>query len=206
MRAIYPRRSTQSLGGLRKYRHICAEETDMTTQIVFETHSITEDNERGIATGWHHGHLSDRGRSLAKELGERRRDDGIHAVFTSDLKRAIETVDIAFGGTPIPIFHDWRLRECNYGEWNGMRKDELDRTRQEHLDRAYPAGESWREATRRTRHFLNDLGLGWPSRRVLVIGHMATRWGLEHYLNGALLEELVAEQFVWQPGWEYTLA
>jgi hypothetical protein len=41
----------------------------MATQIVFETHSITEDNERGIATGWHPGRLSDQGRLLARGLG-----------------------------------------------------------------------------------------------------------------------------------------
>ena len=129
----------------------------MAIQIVFETHSITEDNERGIATGWQHGHLSDRGRSLAKELGERRRSDGIQIVFTSDLRRAIETAETAFAGTPMPILHDWRLRECDYGAQNGMTRDELDRTRLEHLDRAYPAGESWREATQRVGRFLGDL-------------------------------------------------
>ncbi|MBA2359285.1 MAG: histidine phosphatase family protein, partial [Actinobacteria bacterium] len=63
----------------------------MSVEIVFETHSISTDNERGIATGWLPGLLSERGRTLAAELGERRRDDGIAAVFTSDLRRAVET-------------------------------------------------------------------------------------------------------------------
>ena len=54
----------------------------MGIQIVFETHSISEDNEHGIATGWHDGQLSERGRILAGELGVRRRHDGIQAVFT----------------------------------------------------------------------------------------------------------------------------
>ena len=42
--------------------------------------------------------------------------------------------------------------------------------------------------------------------RVLVIGHVATRWGLEHRLNGIPLEELAGEAFRWQPGWEYRLS
>jgi 2,3-bisphosphoglycerate-dependent phosphoglycerate mutase len=98
----------------------------MATQIVFETHSITEDNERGIATGWHPGRLSEKGRLLAGELGARRRSDGIQAVFSSDLRRAVETAEIAFGDTAIPILHDWRLRECNYGEKNGAPRAELE--------------------------------------------------------------------------------
>jgi alpha-ribazole phosphatase/probable phosphoglycerate mutase len=177
----------------------------MAIQIVFETHSITEDNEHGIATGWHHGRLSDKGRLLARELGERRRNDGIQVVFTSDLGRAVETAEIAFGDTPIPILHDWRLRECDYGEKNGATRDELDRNRPEHLDHPYPEGESWRQATQRVKHFLDDLRVRWKSSRVLVIGHVATRWGLEHYLNGVPLEHLVRAQFTWQAGWEYSL-
>jgi len=177
----------------------------MSIQIVFETHSVTEDNERGIATGWHHGRLSRTGRSLAKELGERRRGDTIRVVFTSDLRRAVETAEIAFGDTSIPILHDWRLRECDYGEKNGAPRDELDRTRRDHLDHAYPGGESWRQATRRVASFLDDLGARWKSCRVLVIGHMATRWALEHHVNGVPLEDLAGASFTWQPGWEYTL-
>ncbi|WP_220182978.1 histidine phosphatase family protein [Sphaerisporangium album] len=57
----------------------------MSVEIVFETHSWSEDNDRGIATGWRHGRLSERGRRLAVELGDRRREDGLTAVFTSDL-------------------------------------------------------------------------------------------------------------------------
>ena len=57
-------------------------------ELVFETHSLTVDNERGIATGWLGGALSDGGRSLAVELGARRRDDAIDIVLCSDLARA----------------------------------------------------------------------------------------------------------------------
>ena len=68
----------------------------VTIEIVYETHSVTEDNERGIATGWRPGRLSARGRELAAELGRRRCDDGLAAVFSSDLARAAETAAIAF--------------------------------------------------------------------------------------------------------------
>ncbi|NJN84723.1 MAG: hypothetical protein HC802_22155 [Caldilineaceae bacterium] len=50
-------------------------------QIVFETHSLSEDNENGIASGWNHSRLSARGRVLAAELGRRRCKDGIQVVF-----------------------------------------------------------------------------------------------------------------------------
>ena len=84
----------------------------MATEVVFETHSWSEDNEIGRATGWLPGRLSPRGRELAEQLGSRHRGD-ITTVFTSDLYRAVETADIAFGRAALPILHDWRLRECN---------------------------------------------------------------------------------------------
>ena len=174
-------------------------------ELVFETHSITEDNELGRATGWLPGRLSPRGRELAQELGLRRQDDGIAAVFTSDLHRAAETAAAAFGDTAIPVLLDWRLRECDYGQRNGMPVAELHAGRSDHLDRPYPGGESWRQAVARAARFLDDLPLRWDGRRVLVIGHVATRWALDHVLGGVPLEELAAAGFAWQPGWEYRL-
>lgn len=73
-------------------------------QVIYETHSISTGNVAGIATGWGHGRLSVTGQQQARELGERRRQDGIAVVFTSDLQRAVETAEIAFAGTDIPVY------------------------------------------------------------------------------------------------------
>ena len=175
-------------------------------EIVFETHSISEDNERGIATGWLPGRLSERGRHLAVELGERRRKDGLAAVFTSDLTRAVETASVAFADTDIPVLCDWRLRECDYGGENGKPAVALHQNRSAHVDRPYPGGESWRQAVHRVGRFLDDLPLRWQGSRILVIGHVATRWAFDHLIDGKPLEELVNADFAWREGWEYRLA
>jgi broad specificity phosphatase PhoE len=177
----------------------------MGTELVFETHSTSEDNEHGIATGWHHGRLSELGREQASQLGQRRQDDGVTTVFTSDLGRAIETATIAFAGTDIPLLHDWRLRECDYGDLNGGSATEVHDNRRSHLDHAYRGGESWRQAVDRVGGFLDDLPTRWDGSRVLVIGHIATRWAFEHLLNGRSLEDLAEEDFRWREGWEYNL-
>jgi broad specificity phosphatase PhoE len=175
----------------------------VSTEIVFETHSVSEDNERGVATGWLPGRLSERGRELAVHLGQRRRRDGIAAVFTSDLRRAVQTAELAFERTDLPILHDWRLRECDYGSLNGTSAADLRPHRVSYLDRPYPGGESWRQAVERVRRFLADLPTRWDGDRVLVIGHTATRWALDHLIGGVPLETLVAADFAWQEGWEY---
>lgn len=175
----------------------------MAIEIVFETHSLSEDNDLGNATGWNDGRLSERGRGLARELGARRHTNGIEAVFTSDLGRAVETVRIAFGGSSIPILLDWRLRECDYGDWNGAPVPQVHADRIRYLDEAYPNGESWRQATRRVAAFLDDLLPRWDGQRVLVIGHVATLWGLEQRLHSATLETQMATPFEWREGWEF---
>jgi broad specificity phosphatase PhoE len=88
-------------------------------EIICETHATTTDNERGVATGWLPGRLSELGRQQAGELGKRRRGDELAAVFTSDLDRAVETARIAFPDDRPEIHQDVRLRECNYGHGTG---------------------------------------------------------------------------------------
>ena len=173
-------------------------------ELVYETHSLTTDNEAGIATGWIPGVLSERGRSAAQALGERRRDDGIEVVFTSDLRRAVETAEIAFAGSGLPVRQDPRLRECNYGELNGRPVAELDAQRLRRVETPFPGGESYHDVVERTRSFLADLARDEPSR-VLVIAHSANRWAIEHLLEGRAVEELVAAPFAWQEGWVYRL-
>jgi len=177
----------------------------MGIEIVYETHSLSVDNERGIGTGWLDGELSDRGKDLARELGERRRHDGIAAVFTSDLGRAVETAEIAFGDSGIPIHRDWRLRECNYGELNSQPLVRFEGEPPRRIDEPYPDGESYRQVVDRVRDFLDDLPPELDGARIVVIGHAATRWALEHLLEGTPLEELVGAPFQWHEGWEYVL-
>ena len=173
--------------------------------IVFETHSTTEDNEAGRATGWLPGLLSATGREQARELGRRRASAGFAAVFCSDLWRAAETAEIAFAGSGVPVLHDWRLRECDYGTLNGMPAAEMHAGRPDHLDVPYPGGESWRQAVTRAGRFVADLPPRWEGQQVVVIGHVATRWGLDHALRGVPVEDLMAAPFDWRPGWSYML-
>ncbi len=177
----------------------------MALEIVFETHSFSEDNEHGIASGWNQSRLSERGKLLARELGTRRRDDNLDAVFASDLIRAVETARIAFQDSRAPLFLDWRLRECNYGALNGQPTSIVHGERKKYLDAPYPNGESWQQAVARVGHFFNDVELLQSYARILIIGHVATRWACEHFLNGVALEELAAREFVWQAGWEYRM-
>ena len=171
------------------------------TRLIYETHSITVDNENGIATGWLPGELSPEGVHLAKELGERRSD--VDVVFSSDLLRAVQTVEVA--GFVQPHLQDWRLRECNYGELNGAPVDAL-APRVERVRTPFPGGQSYDEVVELTRSFLADVKQWYDAATVLVVAHSANRWALEHLLgSGRPMEDLIEAPFDWQPGWTYEL-
>ena len=67
----------------------------MAVQIVFETHSISEDNERGVASGWLPGRLSAKGREAARELGI---EDTTRVFTQEDLARG-DVIVVATGVT-----------------------------------------------------------------------------------------------------------
>jgi 2,3-bisphosphoglycerate-dependent phosphoglycerate mutase len=175
--------------------------------LVFETHSLSEDNGRGVATGWLPGRLSAEGRVLARQMGDRRRDAGFSVVLSSDLRRAAETVELAFGPDPgVPVLLDWRLRECDYGAMNGAPATEV-HAAVGGIDQRFPGGESWREAVDRCDAALADADRRWPApaHSVLVVGHMATYWAVRRRYAGMPIEEL-GRGFVWQEGWVFERA
>src|SRR3989338_10568194 len=87
----------------------------MPVRITYFVHGTTTDNERDLATGWAHGELSELGIKQATELRDQVKDKRFDVVFCSDLRRAIDSARLAFGGK-FPIVQDARLREANYGD------------------------------------------------------------------------------------------
>ena len=175
-----------------------------TTSLVFETHATSLDNEAGVASGWFDAALSPAGEEQARRLGARRHD-GIAVVFCSDLVRAFRTAEIAFGDRSIPIVRDARLRECDYGDLTRRPAAEIDQHRIRHLVDPFPNGDSYQQVVERVRGWLSEVRRDYSAGSVLVIGHRATFYALEHLLKGVTLHDAVASPWKWQPGWTYDL-
>jgi broad specificity phosphatase PhoE len=169
----------------------------LSIEVIFEYHSTSTDNEAGVASGWRDPPLSTEGRLQAAELGERRRGEQIDAVFCSDLRRAVETAEIAFPETV--RYKDRRLREYDYGTMTGMPREVMETEQPLRVEKPFPEGESLRDVAERVRAFLDDVARRWDGKRIVVIGHGATRLALEHLLGGMSLEEAAATPFSWEP-------
>jgi 2,3-bisphosphoglycerate-dependent phosphoglycerate mutase len=79
-------------------------------------------------TGWVDVDLSPKGEEEARHAGELLRGIQIDYLFTSVLKRAMRTADIALGiagKTDIPTTRDQALNERHYGDLQGLNKDDI---------------------------------------------------------------------------------
>lgn len=174
-------------------------------KIIFESHKTTDDNENGIASGWNDVEISKKGWGQAQEMKDKYNDvNDVDVVFCSDLQRSYDTGLFVFKDHKIPIVMDWRLRECDYGVLNGAVKDVVFEDRVSKIDASYENGESYTDCITRMTDFLNDLKKE-SYDKVVIVGHRATQYGIEHHILGKDLETLLTEKWEWQPGWDYNL-
>lgn len=173
--------------------------------IIFETHATSLDNERRLASGHYDVNLSMLGKQEAQDLGRRYAHEAFEAIYCPDHRRAIDTAVIAFGARDIPIIHDQRLRECDYGAMTRSPLADIEGAKPQHVTVPFPQGESYHQAATRMGAFLREAAINHAGGRILIIGTRATHYGLEHWLNHVPLMQLVSTPFHWQPGWSYRL-
>jgi broad specificity phosphatase PhoE len=171
--------------------------------LVLTRHGLTDRSEPEQHLGQHMDvSLNEAGRRQAKALGRRLARVRFDRAITSPLFRAQETAELLTGGR-VHLESDVRLREMDYGGWEGMtyaqiaERDGPYRREWELVpDRlACPGGESGADVARRVQSFLEDLlaeHKAWharaafratfeggpaaepPERPVLVVGHSST--------------------------------
>ncbi|HEY2435500.1 MAG TPA: 2,3-diphosphoglycerate-dependent phosphoglycerate mutase [Vicinamibacterales bacterium] len=98
-------------------------------KVVLLRHGESLWNQENRFTGWKDVDLSEKGRAEAHEAGRLMKEAGFafDLAFTSMLRRAIKTLDIALDGMDllwIPVTKHWRLNERHYGALQGLNKAE----------------------------------------------------------------------------------
>lgn len=133
--------------------------------------------------------LNEAGRQQAAALAKRLAGVDFDRVISSPLVRALETADIVAPAERVE--RDPRLLEMDYGDWEGLTYEDLERDHGEARKRwerapdvlSYPGGESGYDVARRVRDFLEDLLADHVRRHgtasvqegpVLVVGHSST--------------------------------
>ncbi|MEK6918537.1 MAG: histidine phosphatase family protein [Nanoarchaeota archaeon] len=178
----------------------------MSVKITYFVHGTTTDNEEGLSTGQNDGELSELGVKQSKDLPGQVKDKSFVEVFSSDLRRAIDSSEISFGENR-QIRIDVRLRECDYGKLNGSKEEKVDYS--EHIDNPFPDGECLKDVEERMRNFLKFLKRNYSGKHIAIVAHKAPQLALEVLTNNKTWKEAIEQDWrkvgKWQPGWIYTV-
>lgn len=176
----------------------------MSIEIIYFVHGTTYDNSESKCSGWKQVDLNELGKEQAINLGKNTNYD-FDVLFTSDLIRAMNSAKLAW--PEFDSIQDDRLRECNYGDYDGGDKKLV--VYEEHIDNPFPNGESLRDVEKRIKDFIEFLKANYDNKRVGIVAHRAPQLALEVLTKNISWEEAIEndwrKQKAWRPGWKYTI-
>ena len=128
-------------------------------------HGETEQNLAHIYQGQLPGKLSPLGEEQAAEMGKQLADIHFDSLVSSDLTRAIKTVEIAMGDRNLPHITTPLLREIDWGSWTGLS------IRDVNFDCRAEDAETDAQLYERAGKFLEFLKEHFDGQTILAIGH-----------------------------------
>ncbi|MHA1106382.1 MAG: histidine phosphatase family protein [Promethearchaeota archaeon] len=179
-------------------------------KITYFVHATSIHNEQGLVAGWIPSKISERGIEQAKNLKSviLAKEKTYDVVFSSDLARAFQTAKIVFGNV-CEIKTDNRLREINYGDFNGYPNSKLIFNSLERITIGFPSGESYKDVEKRILNFLTYLKENYKRNTIAIFSHRAPQLALDVILKKKSWTQAFAEDWrlngTWQPGWEYII-
>lgn len=152
------------------------------TRFLLLRHGRTAWNAQGRYQGQTNVALDAVGRRQAQRLAERLRHQEIDAFYASDLKRTWETAQAVSHVHGMAVQPEPRLREINFGTWEGKTHDEIEEHQAEALhcwyddpvDTAPPGGERLGTVVKRVRAAYEDLLARHQDETIALVAHGGT--------------------------------
>ncbi|MCG0276387.1 MAG: alpha-ribazole phosphatase [Thermosediminibacteraceae bacterium] len=123
--------------------------------------------------------LSEKGRLQAQRLAEVLKRETFDVVYSSDLKRAVETAEIIAAPHGLPVICTKELRELSFGKWEGHSYQDLEKKYFEEFhnwlrnpgDNKPPGGESLEELIQRVVGFAKLAARNHSNKNILIVTH-----------------------------------
>jgi len=144
-------------------------------RLIIIRHGETEENVKKLIQGRIPGKLTKKGISQSKKLAKRLKNEKIDAIFSSDLKRAEDTVKEIAKFQKAPVFYISELREKNFGVFEGCPREEyysaVEKSNLSFGKFKPENGESLEEVKKRIERFLQELFKKYKGKTVLLCTH-----------------------------------
>lgn len=145
----------------------------MKTKLILISHAYTQWNIENKPQGHYDIPLNDFGQKMACVIAKRLERESISAIYTSDLKRAYQTVEFYEKSNHIPIYKDEMLRECRFD-------DQSNEDSSQQLLPFYVEKETLNEALERFSNKMNEIAKKHMDETILVVSHGAI---IEEFIN-----------------------
>jgi broad specificity phosphatase PhoE len=149
------------------------------TTILLARHGETDWNREGRWQGWADPSLNGTGHDQARELAATLAGTHFDAVYSSDLRRALETAEILASPHDLPVVTDPGLREIDVGPWSGLTRAEI--TERFPLGNR-PGGETREEHSARVLASVERIARAHPAGRILIVAHGGCLRALQRHL------------------------
>lgn len=178
----------------------------MSVKITYFVHGTTTDNEKGLATWWSHGVLSELWIQQTKDLWKTLFNKDFDYIFCSDLQRAIDSANLIFWNK-YKIIQDKRLRECDYWDYTNRPWKEFKTDMKLNIDIPFDNWESYEDVEIRMRSFVNFLKKNYSWKKIVIVSHQAPQLALDVILKNMTRKEAIDNDWRktknWKPGWDY---
>lgn len=126
--------------------------------------------------------LTNKGKQQAMKIGKRLKHENINLIFSSDLKRAIQTANIIGEFTKLEVISLEELREIRFGVWEGLTtKEIMEKYINEHTiwmtephNLSLPEAERLIELQERLLKAVSDLVRKDKNKNILIVSHGAS--------------------------------
>ncbi len=147
-------------------------------------HGETNENITSIMQGNMETVLNEKGIRQALKVREKVKNAKIDLVITSPRMRTKQTALLA--APNIKIIEDDRLLSRNHGEFQGMKRDEINIKEYWNikLNKQYKKAESMGAIFNRVSSLLNDILINYSDKTVLLVTHSGITRVLYYYFNG----------------------
>jgi probable phosphoglycerate mutase len=166
-------------------------------KILLTRHGETLENKKWILQGWRPGHLSKKGKEQAKLLADRLKDVKIDVIYTSDLKRCIDTAKvIAKYHKNAKFIEEKLIRERKLGEFEGKVIDdsEWEKLWGNFYTFKPKKGEYLNEVWKRISKFYKHLLKKYNGKTILIVGHDSAQALLQRAITKSSPEDSLNEQ------------